>query len=374
MPRADSTVQVPVQFLEHSRLAPARPPKQSAARARARASRATCSRARRRRGAKGAGGNDEGGYQFVLELKIDDIVDWLWEELKLPDLKPKTGAVQQRGLRARRLGQARRALAARPPPHPEGSDQAPRDPARCAARSRTTTCASASSRCASGPRPRPSCYFALDVSASMTERDRKLAKTFFFLALQGLRRQYTHVEPVFVAHTVEAWEFAEPSSSRSAAAAARSRRRRFASSLDIAAQRYDPSRFNTYVFYASDGENFRHDRDAAQAALAELGELVNYVGYVETASAAQQALQYRDGGAVRAARGRNRRRGPPCALVAGIRLGRDPRVLQPAGARGGRGRGANRCCKLRRPARDARAGRAASTITRWSSRTCRRAS
>jgi uncharacterized sporulation protein YeaH/YhbH (DUF444 family) len=61
--------------------------------------------------------------------------------------------------------------------------------------------------------------------------------------------------------------------------------------LEIAAERFDPSRFNTYVFYASDGANFHNDRDAAQAALTELGNVANYVGYVETASVAQQALQ-----------------------------------------------------------------------------------
>ena len=64
-----------------------------------------------------------------------------------------------------------------------------------------------------GLRQRPSTeavvFFAMDVSSSMTERDRRLAKTFFFWVVQGLRRQYTHIEPVFVAHTVEAWEFAE---------------------------------------------------------------------------------------------------------------------------------------------------------------------
>jgi len=30
--------------------------------------------------------------QFVVELKIDEIVDWLWEELKLPELKPRRSA------------------------------------------------------------------------------------------------------------------------------------------------------------------------------------------------------------------------------------------------------------------------------------------
>ena len=47
----------------------------------------------------------------------------------------------------------------------------------------------------------------LDVSGSMGERERQISKTFFFWAIQGLRRQYRHLELVFVAHTSEAWEF-----------------------------------------------------------------------------------------------------------------------------------------------------------------------
>ena len=43
---------------------------------------------------QGEGGNNEGGVQLLLELKVDDIVDWLWEELKLPNLQAKTGATQ----------------------------------------------------------------------------------------------------------------------------------------------------------------------------------------------------------------------------------------------------------------------------------------
>jgi len=39
--------------------------------------------------------------------------------------------------------------------------------------------------------------------------ERQIAKTFFFWAIQGLRRQYRHLDLVFIAHTSEAWEFAE---------------------------------------------------------------------------------------------------------------------------------------------------------------------
>ena len=51
-------------------------------------------------------------------------------------------------------------------------------------------------------------------------------------------------------------------------------------------KRFDPSRYNAYFFYASDGENAAEDRDEASAALGELAGLVNYAGYVETGGGA----------------------------------------------------------------------------------------
>ena len=45
---------------------------------------------------------------------------------------------------------------------------------------------------------------------------------------------------------------------------------------------YDPSQYNGYLFYASDGENFTEDRAAATEYLTKLGKLLNYIGYVET--------------------------------------------------------------------------------------------
>ena len=289
LPRADSTVQVLVRFLEHSRFR-LRDTGESGGvgQGDGKPGDVLASPADRDPG-KGAGGDDEGGYQFVLELKIDDIVDWLWEELKLPNLKVKSGAVRhddytregwsRRGVRSRldrrrSLKEAikRRAIQ-RDAPAFTDDDLRYR---QLAARHRPATEAVV--------------FFAMDVSSSMTERDRRLAKTFFFWVVQGLRRQYTHIEPVFVAHTIEAWEFAEAEFFQVTGSGGTVASSAFRKISEIAAQRYDPGRFNIYVFYASDGANFRHDRETAQAALAELGEIVNYIGYVETASAAQQAL------------------------------------------------------------------------------------
>jgi len=290
LPSADRTVQVPVRFLEHARLR-LRDAEQSEGVGQG-AGKPGDQLVQPSDGAtsKGAGGNEEGGYQFILELKIDDIVDWLWEELKLPNLKVKSGAVQyddytregwsRRGVRSRldRRRSLKEAIKRRAV-QDEGAAFTNDDLRyrQLAMRRRPATEAVV--------------YFAMDVSSSMTENDRKLAKTFFFWVVQGLRRQYTHLEAVFVAHTVEAWEFAETEFFQVSGSGGTVASTAFKKVLDIAMDRYDPGRFNTYVFYASDGANFHNDREAAQAALMELGSLANYVGYVETASMAQQPLQ-----------------------------------------------------------------------------------
>src|ERR671910_2234460 len=44
---------------------------------------------------RGQGGNEDGGVQYTLEFRIDDIVDWLWEEMNLPNLEAKAGRAKE---------------------------------------------------------------------------------------------------------------------------------------------------------------------------------------------------------------------------------------------------------------------------------------
>ena len=239
---------------------------------------------------KGEGGNDDGeGYQFVLELKVDDIVEWLWEELKLPNLETKTGGVRdedyvregwnRRGVRSRldRRRSVKEAIKRRAiqTDGPAFTDDDLRF-RQLVVRQQPTTEAVV--------------FFAMDVSSSMTEHDRRLAKTFFFWVIQGLKRQYTRIEPVFVAHTVEAWEFEEEQFFQVQGAGGTVASTAFQQCLEISKERYDPSRFNVYLFYASDGANFRHDREAATESLAQIGEFASFMGYVETVPGGQQSL------------------------------------------------------------------------------------
>ncbi|OGA92425.1 MAG: hypothetical protein A3G27_07790 [Betaproteobacteria bacterium RIFCSPLOWO2_12_FULL_66_14] len=230
----------------------------------------------------GQGGTGEGEFTFVVELKVDDILDWLWSELKLPDLKPKHSASlddpdlmregwDKRGARSRldRRRTLKEAVKRRAIQDGNATPFTNDD-----LRFRQLV-----------KRRRPALnavvVFALDVSGSMGELERRLAKLFFFFALQGIRRQYTKVETVFLAHTVEAWEFPEEQFFQVSGSGGTMSSTVFRLASEVLQARYDPSRYNAYLFYASDGENASEDREAAVQALEELAGKLNYAGYAE---------------------------------------------------------------------------------------------
>jgi uncharacterized sporulation protein YeaH/YhbH (DUF444 family) len=280
------TVAVPVKMLEHARFRLLDAQSQTGA-GQGKGQPGDVLRPAREDGSeKGQGGTGNGELRFVVELKVDEIVDWLWEELKLPELKPKRSATldepdyiregwDKRGARSRldrrrtlKESVKRRAIQ-------ENAVSITNDDLRFRQLVKRAT-----------PATNAAVVFALDVSGSMDEAQRRLAKQFFFFALQGIRRQYTKVETVFLAHAAEAWEFDESQffQASSSGGTVTSGVARLA--LDLLQTRYDASRYNAYFFYASDGENAAEDRDEARGALAQLSTLVNYAGYVETGGVA----------------------------------------------------------------------------------------
>src|SRR5258706_9776754 len=86
------TVLVPVKFLEHARLRLSESAEQTGA-GQGQGKPGDVLRPGRDDGqSSGKGGTENGEIRFVVELKLDEIVDWLGEELKLPELKPKRTA------------------------------------------------------------------------------------------------------------------------------------------------------------------------------------------------------------------------------------------------------------------------------------------
>lgn len=243
---------------------------------------------------KGAGGDEEGMVEFLLEFKVDDIVDWLWEELKLPNLEPRRGSTEdtewtregwdRRGVRSRldRRRSLRESIKRRgrnePAPALVDEDLRFRQLAR---------------------RPRPATqavvFMVLDVSGSMSESDRKLAKSFFFWAVQGLRRAYRQLATVFVGHTTEAWEFSEEEFFRVSASGGTIASSAFRLVRDVIDERYNPSQHNVYLFYASDGDNLSTDREAAASVLGDIAAQASYCGYLEVSGPASRQLETETG-------------------------------------------------------------------------------
>ncbi|MGC8521861.1 MAG: DUF444 family protein [Steroidobacteraceae bacterium] len=245
-------------------------------------------------GSKGAGGEAEGQVQLLLELKIDDIVEWLWEEMQLPNLLPRTGPSEEaewvregwdrRGARSRldRRRSFKELVKRRAAPGavPTFTDEDLRF--RQLARRRR-------------PALRAVVFLLLDVSGSMSERDRQLAKTFFFWTVQGLRRQYRSLETVFVAHTTDAWEFTEPEFFQVSGSGGTVASSGLAKVSEIIRERFDAGHYNIYLFYASDGDNAASDAVAAREALAALAAEVSFCGYLEVAAGVSRHLQTETG-------------------------------------------------------------------------------
>ena len=362
-------MRVPVRMLEHSRfrLADARVAegRRPGRRPRPATSCARRSTAASRRASEGEGGSGDGGIQLLLEFKVDDIVDWLWEELELPDLKPQVGEHAARTTRSCAKGWDRRgcALAARPPPHREGSRQAPRDPGRPDAVHRRRPALPPAQGAPARRRATPSVVLRARRVGSMSAAERKLAKTFFFFALQGLRRQYRQRRRRASSRTPpRRGSSPRASSSRSPASAARTPPARSSSPSSCSTSTTRPRPYNVYLFYASDGENAVEDREPALAALAGLAGRLNHFGYLETRPPTTRFGHTQMRSIVADLKARGAPAGEDIVLRGQGRLARDPPLLRPARPRRTRGErrdgGAER---LRGAAGGARARARAST-------------
>ena len=125
-------------------------------------------------------------------------------------------------------------------------------------------------------------FCLMDVSGSMTEHMKDLAKRFFALLHLFLKRRYKHVEIVFIRHTHQAEEVDEETffySTESGGTVVSTALEMMAS---IVAQRYRPEDWNIYAAQASDGDNLSSDSAKSAALLSDgILPLCQYFAYLE---------------------------------------------------------------------------------------------
>ena len=139
-------------------------------------------------------------------------------------------------------------------------------------------------RFASTPKPNAKAvmFCLMDVSGSMTEQMKDLAKRFFLLLHVFLERRYKQVDVVFVRHTEAAEEvdeqtfFTDPRTGGTVVSSA------LVEFIKIQSARYPADKWNVYVAQASDGDNFSGDTAKATALLEDsILPLVRYFAYIE---------------------------------------------------------------------------------------------
>jgi hypothetical protein len=125
-------------------------------------------------------------------------------------------------------------------------------------------------------------FCLMDVSGSMTEHMKDLAKRFYVLLYIFLKRRYKNVDVVFIRHTHQAQEvdedtfFHSPETGGTVVSTALEEMQR------VIEERYSPDSWNIYAAQASDGDNTASDNDKTAALLVDvILPVCQYYAYLE---------------------------------------------------------------------------------------------
>lgn len=113
-------------------------------------------------------------------------------------------------------------------------------------------------------------FCLMDVSGSMSEHMKDLAKRFYMLLYVFLKRRYRHVEIVFIRHTDRAEEVDEETFFRGPASGGTLVSSALQAMHDIVRSRFRPADWNIYAAQASDGDNSISDGEVAGRLLTDM--------------------------------------------------------------------------------------------------------
>lgn len=123
--------------------------------------------------------------------------------------------------------------------------------------------------------------FIMDASGSMDITKKYLARSFFFVLATFLKRKYNNIAFEFIYHTtvakvVDEYEFFHRSESGGTYISSG-----INAALSVIKEKYPASAWNIYPIYASDGDNWSEDNERAIKAVNEICEMSNMFGYAE---------------------------------------------------------------------------------------------
>ena len=125
-------------------------------------------------------------------------------------------------------------------------------------------------------------FCLMDVSGSMTEHMKDVAKRFFMLLYVFLKRRYEHVDVVFIRHTDEAKEVDEDTFFHSRETGGTRVSTAFREMMRVLEERYPLDSWNIYAAQASDGDNERADNaETVELLRNHVLPVCQYFAYIE---------------------------------------------------------------------------------------------
>jgi uncharacterized sporulation protein YeaH/YhbH (DUF444 family) len=274
-------------------------------------------------------GDGEDAFRFVLSR--DEFVDLFLDDLELPDLtKRKLANVESDSLRragfttsgspanisvSRTVALARRVALRRP--RPETIEELEAELADCDDEARRTALIAEIEalkakvkripfidpidiryrrfESISKPVAQAVMFCLMDVSGSMSEHMKDLAKRFYMLLYVFLKRRYRHVEIVFIRHTDRAEEVDEQTFFYGPASGGTLVSSALQAMHEIVRSRFRPSDWNIYAAQASDGDNSTVNGEAIARLLTEqVLPVSQFFAYLEVGEAGGYSFEMPD--------------------------------------------------------------------------------
>lgn len=244
-------------------------------------------------GNKGAG-NDEGDDIYETEITLEELMDYISEDLNLPNLDQKkyseiitetTGkrrGYQTHGIRPR-LAKKRTVMSKIS--RKQGKKRALNEIQEDSNIERFPFREEDLRYYRVKVKPRRDSnavmIFIMDASGSMDTTKKYLARSYFFVLASFLKRKYNNIAFEFIYHTtvakrVDEYEFFHRSESGGTYISSG-----INEALKLIEDKYPSSTWNIYPVYASDGDNWSEDNEKAIAAVKKICEISNMFGYAE---------------------------------------------------------------------------------------------
>ncbi|MGL4874748.1 MAG: sporulation protein YhbH [Clostridium sp.] len=134
--------------------------------------------------------------------------------------------------------------------------------------------------------------FIMDVSGSMDSTKKYLARSFFFVLSRFIKRKYNNIAFEFVSHTTTAKRVNEFEFFHKAESGGTYISSGIDKTLEIIEEEYPSDMWNIYPVYASDGDNWTEDNERAMKSVKRLCEISNMFAYCELLPSTYSTTMY----------------------------------------------------------------------------------